>query len=94
MKSRDRVTFKSHGKKLEVPIEYGSIPVRLPEHPDVGLRLVVVKWPKCEKPMMLLITLRAARFRKSLRQVVVQPLGSGSPRQTFDRLGIVQWFTD
>ena len=70
MKYRDRVTFKSHGKELEVPIEYGSLPVRLPEHPDVELRLVVVQWPKCEKPMMLLTTLRAARSRKSLRQVV------------------------
>ena len=70
MKYRDRVTFKSHGKEREVPIEYGSIPVRLPEHPAVELRLVVVKWPKCEKPMMLLTTLRAARSRKSLRQVV------------------------
>ena len=70
MKYRDRVTFKSHGKELDVPIEYGSLPVRLPEHPDVELRLVVVKWPKCEKPMMLLTTLRAARSRKSLRQVV------------------------
>jgi len=70
MKYRDRVTFKSHGKELDVPIEYGSLPVRLPEHPDVELRLVVVKWPKCEKPMMLMTTLRAARSRKSLRQVV------------------------
>ena len=70
MKYRDRVTFKSHGKELEVPIEYGSIPVRLSEHSDIELRLVVVKWPKCEKPMMLLTTLRAARSRKSLRQVV------------------------
>ena len=70
MKYRQRVTFKSHGKERDVPIEYGSIPVRLPEHPDVELRLVVVQWPKCETPMMLLTTLRAARSRKSLRQVV------------------------
>ena len=70
MKCRDRVTFKSHGKEREVPFEYGSLPVRLPEHPAVELCLVVVKWPKCEKPMMLLTTLRAARSRKSLRQVV------------------------
>lgn len=70
MKCRDRVAFKSHGRELEVPIEYGSIPARLPEHPAAGLRLVVVKWPRCEKPMMLLTTLRAARSRKSLRQAV------------------------
>jgi hypothetical protein len=70
MKYRDRVAFKSHGKEREVPIEYGSLPVRLPEHPGAELRLVVVKWPKGEKPMMLLTTLRAARSRRSLRQVV------------------------
>ena len=70
MKYRQRVTFKSHGKELEVPIEYGSLPVRLPDHPGVELRLVVVKWPRYEKPMMLLTTLRAARSRRSLQQVV------------------------
>ena len=63
MKYRQRVTFKSHGKELEVPIEYGSLPVRLPDHPGVELRLVVVKWPGSEKP-------RAARSRRSLQQVV------------------------
>ena len=70
MKYRQRVTFKSHGKEREVPIEYGSLPVRLPDHPGAELRLVVVKWPKGETPMMLLTTLRAARSRRSLRQVV------------------------
>ena len=70
MKYRQCVTFKSHGKELVVPIEYGSLPVRLPDHPGVELRLVVVKWPRCEKPMMLLTTLRAARSRRSLQQVV------------------------
>ena len=70
MKYRQCVTFKSHGKELEVPIEYGSLPVRLPDHPGVELRLVVGKWPGSEKPMMLLTTLRAARSRRSLQQVV------------------------
>ena len=70
MKYRQCVTFKSHGRELEVPIEYGSLPVRLPDHPGVELRLVVVKWPGSEKPMMLLTTLRAARSRRSLQQVV------------------------
>ena len=70
IKYRQCVTFKSHGKELVVPIEYGSLPVRLPDHPGVELRLVVVKWPRCEKPMMLLTTLRAARSRRSLQQVV------------------------
>ena len=70
MKYRQNVTFKSHGKELDVPVEYGSLPVRLPQHPEVELRLVVVKWPRCEKPMMLLTTLKAARSRRALRQVV------------------------
>ena len=70
MKYRQRVTFKSHGKEREVPIEYGSLPVRLPEHPGAELRLVVVKWPKGEKPMMLLTTLRAARSRRNQRPVI------------------------
>ena len=70
MKYRQRVTFKSHGRELEVPIEYGSLPVRLPDHLGVELRLMVVKWPGSEKPMMLLTTLRAARSRRSLQQVV------------------------
>ena len=70
MKYRQNVRFKSHGKEVDVQVEYGSLPVRLPEHPDVGLRLVVVKWPRGEKPMMLLTTLKATRSRRRLRQVV------------------------
>ena len=70
MRYRQNVTFKSHGKELDVPVEYGSVPVRLPLHPKSELRLVVVAWPRCEKPMMLLTTLKAARSRRALRQVV------------------------
>ena len=53
MKYRQRVAFKSHGKELEVPIEYGTLPVRLPDHPGVELRLVVVKWPGGASPAIL-----------------------------------------
>jgi len=70
MSYRQNVVFKSHGREVSVEVEYGSLPVRLPEHPDRELRLVVVKWPRAEKPMLLLTTLRAARSRRSLRQVV------------------------
>ena len=70
MEYKDNVTFKSHGKEVDVPIEYGSLPVKLPEHPDKELRLVVVRWSRSEKPMMLLTTLNAARSRRRLRQVV------------------------
>lgn len=47
-----------------------SAPVRLPVRPDAGLHLVVVEWPGGEKPMMLLTTLKAARTRKALWEVV------------------------
>ena len=70
MEYSQTVTFRSHGKEVAVPIEYGPLPVRLPGHPGVALRLVVVKWPRCEKPMMLLTTLKATRSYKALRQVV------------------------
>jgi len=70
MEYKQNVVFKSHGREVSVQVEYGSVPVRLPEHPDNELRLVVVKWPRGDKPMMLLTTLRAARSRKRLQQVV------------------------
>jgi len=70
LKYAQNVTFKSRGKEVSVPVEYGSLPVRLAEHPDVPLHLVVVRWPRGEKPMMLLTTLEAVRSRRRLRQVV------------------------
>ena len=62
--------YKSHNTIHNVRIKYGSMPVRLPVRPDEDLRLVVVKWPKGEKPMMLLTTLDAVRTRQALWQVV------------------------
>ena len=53
-----------------MPVEYGSLPVRLADYPTVPLHLVVVRWPKSEKPMLLLTTLKAVRSRRQLRQVV------------------------
>ena len=70
MKHHDHVMFRSHGREVSVRVSYGSLPVRLPDHPGTELRLVVVRWPRGERPMMLLTTLRAARSRRSLRQVV------------------------
>ena len=70
MKHHDHVMFRSHGREVSVRVSYGSLPVRLPDHPGTELRLVVVRWPRSERPMMLLTTLRAARSRRSLRQVV------------------------
>lgn len=70
MRYEDSVLFKSHNRVRNVRIRYGSMPVRLPVRPDAGLHLVVVKWPGGEKPMMLLTTLKAARTRKALWEVV------------------------
>lgn len=70
MRYEDSVLYKSHNTIHNVRIKYGSMPVRLPVRPDEDLRLVVVKWPKGEKPMMLLTTLDAVRTRQALWQVV------------------------
>lgn len=70
LKYEDSVHFKSHNKVHNVRVQYGSMPVRLPDYPDRELRLVVVKWPKSEGRMMLLTTLEAVRTRESLWEVV------------------------
>jgi len=70
MKYEDGVLYKSHNKVRNVRIKYGSMPVRLPARSEVELHLVVVKWPRGEKPMMLLTTLNAVRTRQALWQVV------------------------
>lgn len=70
MKYEDSVLYKSHNKVHNIRIKYGSMPVRLPVRPDAELHLVVVKWPRGEKPMMLLTTLNAVRTRQALWQVV------------------------
>lgn len=70
LRYEDSVLYKSHNKVHNIRIKYGSMPVRLPVRPEAELRLVVVKWPKGEKPMMLLTTLDAVRTRKALWEVV------------------------
>jgi hypothetical protein len=50
-------------------IEYGVMPVRLPEHPQHLLRLVVVTGLSSQ-PMLLLTTLAVTDSRESLWQVV------------------------
>ena len=70
LRYEDGVLYKSHNKVHDIRIKYGSMPVRLPVRPEAELRLVVVKWPKGEKPMMLLTTLDAVRTRKALWEVV------------------------
>lgn len=70
LRYEDGVLYKSHNTVHDIRIKYGSMPVRLPVRPEAELRLVVVKWPKGEKPMMLLTTLDAVRTRKALWEVV------------------------
>lgn len=70
LRYEDSVLYKSHNRVHNIRIKYGSMPVRLPVRPEAELRLVVVKWPKGEKPMMPLTTLDAVRTRKALWEVV------------------------
>lgn len=63
------VQFDSHGRKTKVPIQFGAIPVILPNLPDVPLHLVVVKGFGSH-PMILLTTLAKENTYKALWQVV------------------------
>ncbi len=56
-------------------LDYGFRPVRLPEHPDVPLWLVVVRGLG-EKPMMLLTNLSLRKNRKLLWWVTRSPCRS------------------
>jgi hypothetical protein len=56
------------GEKL-YQIEFGAMEVRHPDHPEVPLRMVVIK-DFGEKPMMMLTTLAAGTSRQSLWQAV------------------------
>ncbi len=57
------------GKEVCYRLDYGFRPVRLPEHPEVPLWLVVVRGLG-EKPMMLLTNLPLRKNRKVLWWVV------------------------
>jgi hypothetical protein len=65
----DTITFDSHGKTFRVVLNYGVVPVRLPEISGRLLHMVVVKGFG-QKPMMLLTTLAKTTARKDLWQVV------------------------
>ena len=65
----DTITFDSHGKTFRVVLNYGVVPVRLPEISGKLLHMVVVKGFG-QKPMMLLTTLAKTTARKDLWQVV------------------------
>jgi hypothetical protein len=65
----DTIMFDSHGKTFRIVLNYGVVPVRLPEISDKLLHMVVVKGFG-QKPMMLLTTLAKTTARKDLWQVV------------------------
>lgn len=66
---REVVTFDHHGAERRVTIEFGVVPVRLPDIPDRLLHMVVVRGFG-KQPMMLLTTLAKSTSRSSLWQVV------------------------
>ena len=66
---REVVTFDHHGTERRVTIEFGVVPVRLPDIPDRFLHMVVVRGFG-KKPMMLLTTLAKTTTREALWQVV------------------------
>jgi hypothetical protein len=59
------VIREEHGQEKVYQLEYGFLPVRLPEHPEVVLALVVVKGFG-QEPMLLLTNLRLRKNRKQL----------------------------
>ena len=69
MRYTDTITFDSHGKEVSVSLDYGVVPVRLPDISDKLLHMVVVRGFG-QKPMMLLTTLAKTTTRKDLWQVV------------------------
>ena len=69
MRYREVVSFDHHGKEKRVTVEFGVVPVRLPDIPDRLLHMVVVRGFR-KKPMMLLTTLAKDTSREALWQVV------------------------
>ena len=69
MRYREVVTFDHHGKERRVTVEFGVVPVRLPDIPGRLLHMVVVRGFG-KKPMMLLTTLAKTTTRQALWQVV------------------------
>jgi hypothetical protein len=66
---REVVAFDHHGTEKRVTVEFGVVPVRLPDIPDRLLHMVVVRGFG-QKPMMLLTTLAKTTTREALWQVV------------------------
>lgn len=69
MRYREVISFDHHGKERRVTIEFGVVPVRLPDIPDRLLHMVVVRGFG-QRSMMLLTTLAQNTSREALWQVV------------------------
>ena len=69
MRYKEVISFDHHGTEKRVTIEFGVVPVRLPDIPDKLLHMVVVRGFG-QKPMMLLTTLAKTTTREALWQVV------------------------
>lgn len=63
------IVREEQGRELLCRLDYGFRPVRLPDHPDMPLWLVVVRGLG-DKPLMLLTNLEMRRNRKTLWWVV------------------------
>ena len=66
---REVVDFDHHGEERRVTVEFGVVPVRLPDIPEKLLHMVVVRGFG-RQPMMLLTTLAKNTSREALWQVV------------------------
>ena len=69
MRYREVGAFDHHGTEKRVTVEFGVVPVRLPDVPGRLLHMVVVRGFG-KKPMMLLTTLAKNSSRGALWQVV------------------------
>ena len=69
MRHRHHVVFDSHGRECNIPISFGTMPVKLPKHPDKQLHLVVVRGFG-QQPMMLITSLDVDTTFKSQWRVV------------------------
>ena len=69
MRYREVVTFDHHGTDKRVTVEFGVVPVRLPDIPDRLLHMVVVRGFG-QKPMTPPTTLAKTTTREALWQVV------------------------
>ena len=91
---REVVKFDHHGEEKRVTVEFGVVPVRLPDIPDRLLHMVVVRGFG-KKPMMLLTTLAqntSSSSRTSWRTYACSGTASSRPwRRSSSRRSTSAW---